>query len=187
MSKIILFFFFYFLIVFTIDKKPMNILLDFIGIILTLAVYILLNNKIDVSLISYMLMIIYGSAIIILFGFIIMLYHYSKTFKPISIIDQFLQIKPKEIFVSLFAKKVKNSHRISIIILLILLLYLFYNLTNNINLEEISNVFNIVDNKIDILKKIFEIIFNSEDTWLILSILINILLLVMLGIIYILT
>jgi len=56
----------------------------------------------------------------------------------------------------------------------------------NIELHDISNLFIPEENKLDIIKAIFEKIYNSEDTWLILSILINILLLVMLGIIYIL-
>lgn len=194
MSKLILFFLFLFLILFTIDKKPMNILLDFIGIVLTLAIYIILNNKIDMSLISYMLIIIYGSAIVILFGFIIMLYHYSKTFKPLSILDQFIQIKSKEIFISLFPKGIKISpwfyliNKVKNIFLIIIYMYLLYVIINNmyIELEDISNFFIPEEKNLDIIKAIFEKIYNSEDTWLILSILINILLLVMLGIIYIL-
>lgn len=79
-------FLFLFSIFFTFDNKPINLLLDFIGIILSLSFYLLLtNNTFDLSFFSFIFLIIYGSALAILFAFIIMLFSDTKpSFLPYS-------------------------------------------------------------------------------------------------------
>ena len=71
---------FLFSIFFTFDNKPINLLLDFIGIILSISFYLLLfNNTLDLSFFSFIFIIIYGSALAILFAFILMLFSNSNT------------------------------------------------------------------------------------------------------------
>lgn len=69
---------FLFSIFFTFDNKPINLLLDFIGIILSISFYLILYSNsiysIDLSFFSYIFIIIYGSALAILFAFILMLF-----------------------------------------------------------------------------------------------------------------
>ena len=198
MNNFLLFLIFLFLILFTIDKKPINIPLDFIGVILSSAIYILYNNNIDISIFSYLLMIIYGSAIVILFGFIIMLYHYTKSFIPSSVIKEFLNKKPKETLITLFSNKNYNVKLINIIIIssiVILINYYIYTNLDNIKelinmllLEENINIINITkEERKNIMRMIFDWIYNSDQTPIIISVIINLLLLVMVGIIYILT
>lgn len=57
-------------ILFIIERKPMNIIFNFIGLIITIAILLGFNN---VEYISYLLIIIYCSALTIIFGFVIML------------------------------------------------------------------------------------------------------------------
>lgn len=68
-------FLFLFSIFFTFDNKPINLLLDFIGIILSLSFYLLFINHFDLSFFSFIFIIIYGSALAILFAFILMLFN----------------------------------------------------------------------------------------------------------------
>lgn len=70
-----IFFLFLFSIFFTFDNKPINLLLDFIGIILSVSFYLLLFNSFDLSFFSFIFIIIYGSALAILFAFILMLFN----------------------------------------------------------------------------------------------------------------
>lgn len=55
---------------FIIERKPMNIIFNFIGLIVTVAILLGQNNT---EYISYLLIIIYCSALTIIFGFVIML------------------------------------------------------------------------------------------------------------------
>jgi len=57
-------------ILFIIERKPMNIIFNFIGLIVTIAIVLGINNT---DYISYLLIIIYCSALTIIFGFVIML------------------------------------------------------------------------------------------------------------------
>lgn len=57
-------------LLFIIERKPMNIIFNFIGLIVTVAIIIGKNNA---EYISYLLIIIYCSALTIIFGFVIML------------------------------------------------------------------------------------------------------------------
>lgn len=57
-------------ILFIIERKPMNIIFNFIGLIITIAIILGINNT---DYISYLLIIIYCSALTIIFGFVIML------------------------------------------------------------------------------------------------------------------
>lgn len=57
-------------LLFIIERKPMNILFNFIGLILSVAIVLGQNNT---EYLSYLLIIIYCSALTIIFGFVIML------------------------------------------------------------------------------------------------------------------
>lgn len=57
-------------LLFIIERKPMNIIFNFIGLIVTVAIII---AKYKAEYISYLLIIIYCSALTIIFGFVIML------------------------------------------------------------------------------------------------------------------
>jgi hypothetical protein len=54
-----------FTILYTLENKPIIILIDFIGIILSISVLLLQIEWYDISLISYILIIIYGSGLAI--------------------------------------------------------------------------------------------------------------------------
>lgn len=91
-------FLFIFSIFFTFDNKPINLLLDFIGIILSISFFLILysNSTIDLSFFSFIFIIIYGSALAILFAFIIMLFSNSNTVNnnlPNYLVNSFLPIK----------------------------------------------------------------------------------------------
>lgn len=57
-------------LLFIIERKPMNIIFNFIGLIVSVAIILGLNNT---EYLSYLLIIIYCSALTIIFGFVIML------------------------------------------------------------------------------------------------------------------
>lgn len=57
-------------LLFIIERKPMNIIFNFIGLIVTVAIII---GKYKAEYLSYLLIIIYCSALTIIFGFVIML------------------------------------------------------------------------------------------------------------------
>lgn len=57
-------------ILFIFERKPMNIIFNFIGLIIATAI---LLGKYDTDYLSYLLIIIYCSALTIIFGFVIML------------------------------------------------------------------------------------------------------------------
>lgn len=69
-----------FCLLFIIESKAINILISFVGIMITLAIQ-LANNQylldINGEYISYILILVQVSALTILFGFIIMLYPYT--------------------------------------------------------------------------------------------------------------
>jgi len=62
-------------LLFIIERKPMNIIFNFIGLIVTVAIII---GKYKAEYLSYLLIIIYCSALTIIFGFVIMLTPSSK-------------------------------------------------------------------------------------------------------------
>jgi len=84
-------------LLFIIERKPMNILFNFIGLIVTVAIIL---GKYKVEYISYLIIIIYCSALTIIFGFVIMLTP-QKDFKNVSDIKIFLLI-PFIIFFTFF-------------------------------------------------------------------------------------
>lgn len=57
-------------LLFIIERKPMNIIFNFIGLIVSVAIVLGQNNT---EYLSYLLIIIYCSALTIIFGFVIML------------------------------------------------------------------------------------------------------------------
>lgn len=57
-------------ILFILERKPMNIIFNFIGLIIAVSI---LLGKHDTDYLSYLLIIIYCSALTIIFGFVIML------------------------------------------------------------------------------------------------------------------
>lgn len=57
-------------LLFILERKPMNIIFNFIGIIISTAI---LLGHFDTDYLSYLLIIIYCSALTIIFGFVIML------------------------------------------------------------------------------------------------------------------
>jgi len=66
-----------FVLLYIIENKPINILMNFIGITISIAIILALNEYIRIiegEYISYMLILVQVSALTILFGFIIMLY-----------------------------------------------------------------------------------------------------------------
>jgi NADH:ubiquinone oxidoreductase subunit 6 (subunit J) len=67
-------------LLFIIERKPMNILFNFIGLIVTVAI---LLGKYKVEYLSYLIIIIYCSALTIIFGFVIMLTP-TEDFKKVS-------------------------------------------------------------------------------------------------------
>lgn len=66
-------------LLFILERKPMNIIFNFIGLIITVAILLGLYNT---DYLSYLLIIIYCSALTIIFGFVIMLtpdLYFAKT------------------------------------------------------------------------------------------------------------
>lgn len=125
---------FLFSLFFTFDNKPINLLLDFIGIILSLSFYLLFfsYSLIDLSFFSFIFIIIYGSALAILFAFIIMLFNsnefklvYAKIKLSSSTVYYYFPIK---LLVYLFpvTKLIKFNSFLSFFTFLFLIIYLFY-------------------------------------------------------------
>ena len=78
-------------LLFILERKPMNILFNFIALVITVA--ILLAKSIGMDYLSYLLIIIYCSALTIIFGFVIMLtpnYSYFNEIKRGSFLIPFL-------------------------------------------------------------------------------------------------
>lgn len=91
-------------LLFIIERKPMNIIFNFIGLIVTVAV---LLGQYKIDYISYLLIIIYCSALTIIFGFVIMLTPEKEFSKPSDI--KLLFFIPFIIFISFFLFKFNNS------------------------------------------------------------------------------
>lgn len=91
-------------VLFIIERKPMNIIFNFIGLIVTVAIIIGKNNS---EYISYLLIIIYCSALTIIFGFVIMLTP-DKDFTKTSEIKMLIFI-PIVIFLTYFIFKENTS------------------------------------------------------------------------------
>ena len=181
MSYLFILLLFLFFIFYTIDSKPIHILLDFIGIILTISIYILTYSNIDISFLSYFLIIIYGSALAILFGFIVMLYHYTKEYISPNIISQFNNINSNNFLLKLLPKK-NNINLIFFIFLIFFLIILLNIKFENLNLIEIYNIKNI--SQLSIIELIFNNLYNSSSSIIYIFIIINILYLALIGIIY---
>lgn len=75
MYKLLLFFIIILAILYTIDNKPLNIVIDFILIIINISILLFYIDIIDLSFFSFILIIIYASALAILFGLIMMLFN----------------------------------------------------------------------------------------------------------------
>ena len=91
-------------LLFIIERRPMNIIFNFIGLIITVAIML---GKYNTDYISYLLIIIYCSALTIIFGFVIMLtpnenFQRGKDYKmyilvPIIILLTYYSINRNEI------------------------------------------------------------------------------------------
>lgn len=66
-------------LLFIIERKPMNIIFNFIGLIVSVAIILGQNNT---EYLSYLLIIIYCSALTIIFGFVIMLTPINNSNNP---------------------------------------------------------------------------------------------------------
>lgn len=86
-------------ILFIIERKPMNILFNFIGLIVAVAILI---GKYKAEYISYLLIIIYCSALTIIFGFVIMLTPSTITIKEEEEKSKILYLIPFILFFSFF-------------------------------------------------------------------------------------
>lgn len=152
-----------FSILFLIEKRAINILISFVGLIISVAIMlpsIQSLEKIDGEYYSYILILVQVSALTILFGFIIMLFPHLSHTTPTNILNRYNNIN----------KYIKIS-----IILLALFILLIYITTNNYNynLVEILNnnlrsrliSFNLLNNKLDLIKENYKIgIINNIQT-----------------------
>ncbi len=91
-------------VLFIIERKPMNIIFNFIGLIVTVAV---LLGQYNTDYISYLLIIIYCSALTIIFGFVIMLTPDQEFSKTSDI--KYLILIPIIIFITFFLLKENTS------------------------------------------------------------------------------
>lgn len=87
-EKIILFLLIGLSVAFLLERKPINIIFNFVGILITLAFIISIDFP-DAQYFSFILIIIYTSALSILFGFIIML-NPNNLPKDLTLIQQLL-------------------------------------------------------------------------------------------------
>lgn len=123
-----------FCILFLFEKKAINILICFVGLLLTLALIIPSINKNDIINIeaeyySYILILVHVSALTILFGFIIMLFPFLSYSKPTKINQ-------------------KNNNNIIFYILIIILIFFIKPLIleNFFNISNINSYYIIQDN-----------------------------------------
>lgn len=180
-------FIFLFSILYTLDKKPINIIIDFIGIILSLALFLLNINIIDLSFISYIIIIIYASALAIIFGIIVMLYNSDKDIK----------IKPQEpnlfffpfklLFSSspFFLSKIFSSFSLFFFFFFLsFLLFKFFLLFFD-SFFFFESYYLFLPFSSDILFLIFNYLFNNPFFFFYIILIINILLFALIGIIFI--
>lgn len=120
-----------FCLLFIIESKAINILISFVGIMITLAIQ-LANNQylldINGEYISYILILVQVSALTILFGFIIMLYPTLSIIKQKSIFSMVSPVTEK-------SSKTKYILFSLIFLTLIYSLYAFFELKMNTVIE----------------------------------------------------
>lgn len=119
-------------LLFIIERKPMNIIFNFIGLIVSVAIILGQNNS---EYLSYLLIIIYCSALTIIFGFVIML----------TPVDNSL-IKEKNI---------------KYLIPLIILITFFLFQENSYNFTTLDLVFN-NDSNLSLINKIGSLLYSEE-------------------------
>ena len=104
-----------FSLLFVLETKPMNIIFNFIGIIISVAFLIGYNNA---DYISYLLIIIYCSALTIIFGFVLMLipstFFLEKKGKYIGVFIAILYIflNHKKYFFYLTSENIEKNNNI---------------------------------------------------------------------------
>ena len=172
-------------ILYTIDKKPFSIMIDFISIVLTIGVLIMINKEIDYTIISYILIIIYGSAIIIIFGFIVMIYNYrgSKEYNKINIFLEYIRTN-KITPMTTIIPQIRSNKFIKFIIIMIIIGAIVGTMGQEIGDIRWNETHNQGENKI--IEEIFQILYNSKESKIYIGIIINILIMTMIGIISIL-
>lgn len=119
-------------LLFIIERKPMNIIFNFIGLIVSVAIILAQNNS---DYLSYLLIIIYCSALTIIFGFVIMLTPVDNTL-----------IKEK---------------KIKYLIPLIVLITFFLFQENSYNLNTFDLLFN-NDSNLSLINKIGSLLYSEE-------------------------
>lgn len=122
-------------LLFIIERKPMNIIFNFIGLIVSVAIILGQNNT---EYLSYLLIIIYCSALTIIFGFVIML-----TPNPT---DSNTKTKEKKIYY---------------LIPLIILITIFIFKENTINSLDFDLIFNNESN-LSLINKIGNLLYTEE-------------------------
>lgn len=77
-------------LLFIVERKPMNIIFNFIGLVVTVAILLGQSAPFGAGMdyLSYLLIIIYCSALTIIFGFVIMLTPTSYTSTPTNLKDR---------------------------------------------------------------------------------------------------
>lgn len=193
-----------FSILYIIDNKPINIIIDFIGIIISISIILININIYDVSFISIILIIIYASALAIIFGFIVMLFNNKSLevekeniWKNTGINVFYLPLK---LILNKKTNEIKLVKSIYYIIITILLLVIIYNINKKyIPILELSGTLlseklKIYEPKLlfinnnelyNIYYSFFNYFFNQNYFHIYIIIFINILLSTLIGIIYI--
>jgi NADH:ubiquinone oxidoreductase subunit 6 (subunit J) len=131
-------------LLFIIERKPMNIIFNFIGLIVSVAIVLGQNNT---EYLSYLLIIIYCSALTIIFGFVIMLNPNPKGIKTRDKKIYFLI--PFILFITFFLFKdnsLNNDSNLSLIF------------NNDSNLSLIFNN----DSNLSLINKIGNLLYTEE-------------------------
>ena len=119
-------------LLFIIERKPMNIIFNFIGLIVSVAIILAQNNS---EYLSYLLIIIYCSALTIIFGFVIML-------TPVD-------------------NSIIKEREIKYLIPLIVLITFFLFQDNSYNINTLDLVFN-NDSNLSLINKIGSLLYSEE-------------------------
>lgn len=119
-------------LLFIIERKPMNIIFNFIGLIVSVAIILAQNNS---DYLSYLLIIIYCSALTIIFGFVIML-------TPVD-------------------NSLIKERKIKYLIPFIILITFFLFQENSYNLNSLDFVFN-NDYNLSLINKIGSLLYSEE-------------------------
>jgi NADH:ubiquinone oxidoreductase subunit 6 (subunit J) len=123
-------------LLFIIERKPMNIIFNFIGLIVSVAIVLGQNNT---EYLSYLLIIIYCSALTIIFGFVIML-------------------NPKGINSNIKTRDKKIYFLIPFILFITFFLFKDNSLNNDSNLSLIFNN----DSNLSLINKIGNLLYTEE-------------------------